>query len=233
MMSGGDAVVRRLTPILVGLVAFACGGPSTLPTAPTNPATPPQGLDGAAVIDALDYWQSAAGITYVLIENSMEPRVLVRPGTDGLAPQGGGRGLIDGTYDDNRARSGLVVFEPGGGRYCRTSPASCRYLYRHEIGHALGFLGHSNAGLMWTGPDTLTGRERRMMAALYSLPHGAIVESDGRWSVASTGLSGMVDDLQAAQDIIAWNVDALGGASYRQRGIITRWELPIQVYLQQ
>jgi hypothetical protein len=72
-----------------------------------------------------------------------------------------------------------VVFEPGGGSYCRSNASSCRYLYRHEIGHALGFLDHSNAGLMYAGPDVLTDREQRMIVALYSLPHGARVEPDG------------------------------------------------------
>ena len=225
--------VGRLAVILVGLVVVACGGPTTSPTMPTSPAVEQQSLDRSSVIDALEYWQSAAGISYVLIEFSVEPRVLVRPGTDGLATQGGGRALIDGTYpEDNRARSGLVVFEPGGGQYCRNSEVWCRYLYRHEIGHALGFIAHSDAGLMNATPDSLTEREQRMIAALYSLPHGARVEPDGRWSVAASGASGTLEDVQAAPDVIAWNMNAPGGASFRRLGIITRWDLPVRVYLQ-
>jgi hypothetical protein len=215
---------------VLGLAAVACGAP---PTTPTSPATPPQGLDRTAVIDALNYWQSAAGIDYVLIEASIEPRILIRPGTDGLAPQGGGRALIDGSFPtDNQARSGLVVIEPGGGQYCRSSAASCRYLYRHEIGHALGFVGHSDSGLMNSTPDALTEREKQMVLALYSLPHGARVEPDGRWTVDATGASGMLDNVQAAQDVIAWNMNASGGASFRRLGIITRWQLPVRVYIQ-
>jgi len=223
--------------VVVGCLATACGrSPSPTsppPTSPPAPVTTEQGLNREAVIDALDYWQSAAGITYVLLESEAEPRILVRPGTDGLAPQGGGRALIDGTYaENNRARSGLVVFEPGGGSYCRGHPVTCRYLHRHEVGHALGFLGHSDFGLMGSGPDTLSDRERRMILALYSLPHGAVVEGDGTWSVPGSGVSGILDDTQAAQDVVAWNMNAQGGASYRQLGIITRWELPVRVYLQ-
>lgn len=140
--------------------------------------------DRTAVLDALDYWQAAVGIRYALAATDVLPRLLIRPGTDGLAQQGGGRGLVDGTFPNNRARSGLVVFEPGGGQYCRSSATVCRYLYRHEIGHALGFFGHSNGGLMANGPDVLSYRELRMMLALYSLPHGAQVQADGSWRVA-------------------------------------------------
>jgi hypothetical protein len=139
--------------------------------------------DSAAAIDALNYWQSAAGLRYVLVSSSNLPRMLIRPGTDGLAPQGGGRALIDGTFSNNRAQSGLVVFEPGGGQYCRTSAQLCRYLFRHEIGHALGFLAHSTGGLMASGPDVLSDRERQMITALYSLPHGTKVNEDGSWTV--------------------------------------------------
>jgi hypothetical protein len=227
---------RVIAAAMLAVASTACDSPQSprpsTTTSPTPPAT--SGLDRAAVVDALDYWQAAAGITYQLIDASVEPRVLIRPGTDGLAPQGGGRALIDGTYpDNNRARSGLVVFEPGGGQYCRLSAAWCRYLYRHEIGHSLGFLNHSDAGLMNATPDTLTDRERRMIVELYSLPHGAVVEPGGGWSVPSSGLSGTIDDTQAAQDIIDWNMDAPGGASFRQLGVITRWELPVRVFLQQ
>jgi hypothetical protein len=211
----------------IGFLLVACGESS----APMQPAEP--ALNRSAITDALEYWKSAAGIEYVLIESNVEPRVLIRPGTDGLAPQGGGRALIDGTDpSDNRARSGLVVFEPGSGGWCQDAVA-CRYLHRHEIGHALGFLGHSDAGLMNAGPDTLTERERGMVRALYSLPHGAIVELDGTWSVPASGASGALDDLRAARDVIAWNMNAQGGASFRQLGKITRWDLPVRVYVKQ
>jgi hypothetical protein len=214
----------------VALSVSACNT-SHIPTAPANVVTPPQTLDRAAVIDALNYWQSAVGLDYVLIDTNTEPRILVRPGTDGLAPQGGGRGGIDGTYpDDNRARSGIVVIEPGGGQYCRVPGITCRGLYRHEIGHALGFLAHTEVGLMNSTPDTLLDPERHMILALYSLPHGASVQADGSWSVAATGVSGRLDDVEAARNVIALNQNV--NMSGRQVGTITRWELPVRVYLQ-
>ena len=229
---------RQSTRLLFGglasalAVASAACSESVAPPVPSQ--TPaPQGLDRTAVIAALDYWQSAAGISFVLVTALDEPRMLIRSGTDGLAPQGGGRAVLDGTYpEDNRARSGLVVFEPGGGQWCQNTALSCRYLYRHEIGHNMGFLDHSESGLMRSGTDTLTDRELRMIRNLYSLPHGARVDSTGQWSVAGTSLAGQLTDTQAAQDIIAWNMNATGSGSYRRSGVITRWELPVRVYLQ-
>lgn len=213
--------------IMIGLAGVACEDASS-PVQPTETR-----LNRAAIVEALDYWSSAAGIDYELIESSTEPRLLIRSGTDGLAPHGGGRALIDGTEPgDNRARSGLVVFEPDGGEYCRSSASLCRFLHRHEIGHALGFLAHSDSGLMNGTHDGLTDRERRMVVALYSLPHGAIVLPDGTWSVPATGASGELGDVGTASDIIAWNMNAQGGASYRRLGVITRWDLPVRVYLQ-
>jgi hypothetical protein len=66
-------------------------------------------LNEATVIDALEYWKSAAGITYTIVQNDVLPRLLIRPGTDGLGNTTA-RGLIDGTIaSTNEARSGLVV----------------------------------------------------------------------------------------------------------------------------
>jgi hypothetical protein len=146
--------------------------------------------------------------------------------------KGGGRGRIDGVYPDNRARSGIVVFETDSGRFCLT-PEWCRYLCRHEIGHALGFLDHSTEGLMRSTPDTLTERERAMTVALYSLPHDAQLQPDGRWVVPATAEAGVRADVQAAQDIIDWNMNADAGSSYRSPGTITRWELPFPVLIVQ
>jgi hypothetical protein len=211
--------------LLVSALAAACAD---------SPAGPVKngGLIRESVIEALEYWSTEAGITFELIADDSGPRVLIRPGTDGLAPQGGGRALIDGTGPDNRARSGLVVLEPNGGSWC-DDPGACLYLHRHEIGHALGFLDHSDAGLMASGPPELSDRERRMILALYSLPHGAVVEPDGRWSVPPDGPSGVLADLQTAKDIIAWNMNAEAGSSFRRLGVITRWELPVRVHLRE
>jgi hypothetical protein len=85
---------------------------------------------------------------------------------------------------------------------------------------------------MNAGQAALTDRERRMIVALYALPHSASVEPDGRWSVAAAGAAGQLDDGQAALDIRAWNMNAIGGASFRQLGVISRWELPVRVRIQ-
>lgn len=229
----GRARSFRTKALLLLVLLAACDSSPADPEA--DPPADPPSLLREAIVEALDYWSAQAGITYVLVQDDEEPRLLIRPGTDGLAPQGGGRALVDGTFPDNRARSGLVVFEPHGGDWCdgSSTSSSCVYLHRHEIGHTLGFLGHSVTGLMASGPPVLTDRERNMIVALYSLPHGAVVKPDGSWSVPPDGPSGTLEDVQAAQDIIDWNMNAQGGASFRQLGVITRWELPVRVHIRE
>jgi len=95
-------------------------------------------VDRGRVIAALDYWQAVGGLTYTIVPSNTLPRLLIRSGTDGLAPWGGGRALVDGTFSNNRTRSALVVYEPNGGTYCQASAAQCDYLFRHELGHTLG-----------------------------------------------------------------------------------------------
>jgi hypothetical protein len=137
-------------------------------------------VDRNRAIAALDYWQSAAGLTYTVVTSNALPRLLIRSGTDGLASQGGGRALVDGTFSNNRVRSALVVYEPGGGTYCQTD--RCDYLFRHELGHTLGIYENSGFGLM-SNKTELDPREKALFAILYSLPHGSRVQSDGSWQV--------------------------------------------------
>ncbi len=142
------------------------------------------GPDRDRVIAALDYWRAQAGVDYRLVPTDGLPRLLVRFGMDGLPPWGGGRALVDGTNPDNSVKSALAVYQPGGGTYCSggSTTSSCLMLYRHELGHTLGIYVNTPVGLMG-GATELSDRERRMMAALYALPHGARVEADGTWRV--------------------------------------------------
>lgn len=219
-------ILRAMGGALVSSAIWACGNQT--PPGPSGPVPEPV-LDRVAVIQALQYWESAAGISFAIEDAETEPRLLIRAGTDVL--NDGGRGVIDGTYPNNQAKSGLVVFATAGGPYCVLGPDWCRFLYRHEIGHALGFLEHSNHGLMFRTPDTLVDRELAMITALYSLPHGARVEPDGTWRVEGSGQNGVLVDLQAARDIIDWNMNGTGGQSFRSLGTITRWQLPVRVVL--
>jgi hypothetical protein len=217
---------------LATLFAGAACGATPTPTAPTTPTTSVP-LNEASIIDALDYWSSTTGISYVLLDHDTLPRLLLRSGTDGLGTAIS-RGLIDGTVaGTNQAQSGLVVIRPDVAT-CSPSSVTCREVFRHEIGHALGYLDEPPSGLMSAYPDTdvLSDRERNMMVALYSLPLGAAVRADGSWSVAATGATGQLSDLQTAQDIITYNSNAVSGSSYRTVGVICRWQLPVPVYFQ-
>lgn len=147
-------------------------------------------VDRANAEEALKYWESATGIRYVMVERDESPRIIFREGTDGIAvvERGfGARSGIDGTFPDNRARSGFVVLNAVAA-HCSPADPLCVYIYRHELGHALGYLAHNRIpnGLMSEigGRSTLLDpREIDMMRQLYALPHGARVQPDASWSV--------------------------------------------------
>jgi hypothetical protein len=212
------------------LLCWTCG---SVPASPSSPSS--SVLNEATVIDALEYWKSAAGITYTIVGSDVVPRLLMRPGVDGLG-SATARGLIDGTIaGTNEARSGLVVIQTNFGSTCTPSDFSCRAIFRHEVGHGIGYLGEPpGSSLMsaFPGTDLLSDRERNMVVTLYSLPIGARLNPDGSWSAATTGTSGKLDDLQAVQDVIEYNANSISGASFRTLGIICRWQLPVPVYFQ-
>jgi hypothetical protein len=191
-------------------------------------------LNAATVMDALDYWTSTVGITYTLVSSDALPDLLIRPGTDGLGSATARGGIFGATPGTNQAQSGLIVILPSFGSSCSATVLTCRELFRHEVGHGLGYLDEPSTGLMSAFPNTdvLSDREKNMMLALYSLPFGAAVHADGTWSVAATGASGQLSDLQAAQDVITYNINAVSGSSARTPGVICRWQLPVPVYFQ-
>jgi hypothetical protein len=201
------------------LLSISCSEGTTMPS-PTPQVQ--AGPDAGFVTDALDYWAGVLGVTLTTTDTNVQPRILFREGTDGLGTAAG-RALIDGADPANWATSGLVVVRPG---------VASRRLYRHEMGHALGFLEHSDAGLMAAGggPEVLSDRERRMMVALYSLPAGTRVEPGGVW-LGPQGETGQLE-AEAAGDVLLLNINAVAGLNARRPGVTCRWASPVRVFVQ-
>jgi hypothetical protein len=135
---------------------------------------------GNCVGEAMAYWQSVTGLSYVLVGADAEPRITVRAAGSNELNIAIGSGLVYRTYPNNRARLGVVRI--------LTSNANCSApstLFRHELGHTLGIFGHPPGGLM-SAPEvgtTASQREINMLVQLYKLPHGARIDPDGSWRV--------------------------------------------------
>lgn len=133
------------------------------------------------VEQALAYWQSVAGLPYVLSATDTEPRVLVRATTEGLFAGAEGGGCVDATYQNNRARSGYVRIRPDLAA-CDFSQPSCAFLYKRALGNTLGLFDQVPGGITF-GASRASLREINMLVELYRLPHGVHIEPDGTWRV--------------------------------------------------
>ena len=100
-------------------------------------------LVGDCAHDALDFWQSATGLTFARVAATAEPRIVIRAAGPDELNVAAGLGLVYRTYPNNSARLGVVKI--------LTREATCSApsaLFRHEIGHAIGIFGHVPGGLM-------------------------------------------------------------------------------------
>jgi hypothetical protein len=87
-------------------------------------------ITGNCVGEALAYWQSVTGLSYVLVGADAEQRITVRAAGSDELNLAIGSGLLYRTYPNNRARLGVVRI--------LTSNATCSApsaLFRHELGH--------------------------------------------------------------------------------------------------
>ena len=131
---------------------------------------------GDLVVDALDQWKAFTGITYTLVTDpNQEPLLrVIEEEFEGASGQFG----VDAFYPNRRIRLATVVVRPG-----RVN----KKLFRHELGHALGFFRHPDfsgvMGVCSTCRDEVTPREGAMLANLYAIAHGARLETDGSWRV--------------------------------------------------
>lgn len=132
-------------------------------------------------IRALEYLRANAGISYVLVPQNADPRVVIRSGTDGLGPQSGARGMIEAGFSNNRARRGLIVIRPDNVPCVEAPGVDCVNIYRHELFHVLGIFGHISYAFGTS--SNYPARELALLRTLYALPVGAKVQPDGAWQV--------------------------------------------------
>ena len=137
-------------------------------------------VDKRNVEDALKYWYTKTGINYVLIEEDIKPRIIVKVGDTGGGAAAGG---INEIYPNYRPKSGYVHVMP---KFASYDPEYA-IIYRHEIGHAFGYLGHTTDGSLMDPHGKgreLTQRDINMMRLLYfKVPRGAKLQSNGVWNV--------------------------------------------------
>jgi hypothetical protein len=70
-----------------------------------------------------------------------------------------------------------------------------------------------------------------MGLTLYSLPAGTRVEETGSWADGD-GNTGVLEDVDAARDILEFNVNASSFSAARRPGVTVRWRIPVRVYIQ-
>src|SRR4029078_11046870 len=134
------------------------------------------------VAEALKYWKSVADLSFALVEDDVKPRLVIRAATQQELNIATGLGLIYRTYSNNRAQLGVVKIRTD----FADCTSNCAWLYRHEIGHAIGILGHVAGGALMGSPPVgieASPREINMLVQLYRLPHGTRIEPDGTWKV--------------------------------------------------
>ena len=139
-------------------------------------------ITGTCVTEALSYWQSVTGLSFVLVAADAEPRITVRAaGADELKHLREDPDWSIAHIQNNQARLGVVRI--------LTTSANCvapSYLFRHELGHTIGIFGHiPGGGLMDASGGSITASQREidLLTQLYRLPHGTRIEADGTWRV--------------------------------------------------
>jgi hypothetical protein len=139
-------------------------------------------IGGTNVAEAMAFWQSVTGLSFVTVGTKAEPRITVRAAPGKELNIAIGAGFVYRTYRDNRARLAVVKIRTD---YANCS-SQCANLYRHELGHAIGIFKHVAGGAIMAAPQAGAGasaREINMLVELYKLPHGARLRPDGTWSV--------------------------------------------------
>jgi hypothetical protein len=132
---------------------------------------------------AVKSWQTRTGLPIVFLDSNVEPRMeMVVLATEDYRA----RTVVQSVNLDNSFRAVSVILPTSKGGCTAANEDTTT----HEVGHALGILGHPDwgdvmaYGVPWTGVARQPNeREVRLLVELYRLPLGAHVEPDGTWVV--------------------------------------------------
>ncbi|HKV98449.1 MAG TPA: hypothetical protein VJN96_01435 [Vicinamibacterales bacterium] len=192
-----------VTAAIAAGLSWSCG--SSLPTAPAAY----HAITRESAVDALEYWKSLLGVDYELVDDTSPPVLTIYP--SGVPAGHLGFSIVD------EAASGLITRSSVGilsTLQCERDVELCHYVYRHSLGHILGFFGHSTSGLMTgdgaTATTVLAPADERMMRALYAMPPGSSLSTDGTWRNEMFHLSGRLQEPSAVPDVFRYNIDVAG-----------------------
>ena len=196
-----DVTMRTVVAATIAAgLSWSCG--SSWPTAPTAY----HAVTRESAADALEYWKSILGVDYEFVDDVSPPVLAIYP--SGVPAGHLGFSIVDEAANGLITRSSVGILST---LQCQRDVELCHYVYRHSLGHILGFFGHSTSGLMTgdgaTATTVLAPADELMMRALYSMPPGSSLTTDGAWRNEMLNLSGQLQEPSAVSGVFQYNID--------------------------